>query len=196
MRTSLHQRLRAETGAGHQALEDALPISRNCSSARVYRDHLRYLLAFHEVLEPGLQAVPGLRHVLPDLDSRWKTNILIADLGIWASGPRPVGDGVPKPDSLAQGLAVLYVMEGATLGARTLLPRLRAAGVVPGDIGLGYLRGYGCDTGTRFKRVLEALNALPADDEEDVIAWSIATFEALRAWRNEWEQAGQWNDTT
>lgn len=187
---TLHRRLRAETGSRHQALEDALPITRDWARAGVYRDHLRYLLAFHEGVEPALHALAPLRGALPDLDTRRKAPLLRADLGCWAGGPRPAPARLPQPRALADGLGVLYVMEGATLGARTLLPRLRAAGVVPGAIGQRYLRGYGGDTAARWKRVLAALGAVPAAVHDDVVRGAVATFDALHAWRREWEALG------
>ncbi len=167
-----------------------MPISRPDPDVRTYLDHLRYLLGFHEPVEQDLRQVEGLSRTLPDVDRRWKTESLRKDLGQLAGeGPRVAPDRRPRAKSVPEALGVLYVLEGATLGARTLLPILRRGSVLSGPAGMAYLSGYGADTARMWAGLSAVLNRVGPQDAEVVLDWATATFEALLAWRRDWEKA-------
>lgn len=185
---SPRQRLRAATRSAHAALEARLPIAAGGLRLDDYRDHLRFLLGFHEPLETGLRDTEGLRDAVPDIDRRLKSAVLRADLADADNGRRASPAQVPAPRSAAQALGVLYVTEGATLGARTLLPRLRVAGVVPGPVGTRYMNGYGQASGAMWRRLCRTLDELSGDAAEESIDWANQTFARLLAWRSDWEE--------
>lgn len=178
-------RLRQETRPAHMALETALPIGRGRIDHVSYRDHLQFLLSFHEPVERHLQRIPELAVALPDLDDRCKTRLLRDDLGAAADAPQPAR--VPAPQTLPDGLGVLYVLEGATLGARSLLPRLRRAGVIPGTIGSRYMEGHGRRTALMWRRLCGALERLQPYEADEAATWAKLTFETLLTWRRSWE---------
>ena len=180
-------RLRAATRTAHEALEARLPIAGGGLRLDDYRDHLRFLLGFHEPLETGLRDVEGLSDPVPDLDRRLKSAALRADLADADDGRRASPAQVPVPCTASQGLGVLYVTEGATLGARTLLPRLRAAGVIPGPVGARYMTGYGRASGAMWRQLCRAIDALPGEAADEAIDWANQTFASLLAWRSDWE---------
>lgn len=183
----LRQKLREKTRDAHQALEALLPISSAAPDAVIYADHLRFLLSFHEPVERRLRRLAALRRMVPDIDRRWKSPLLRRDLADAVSWPRPDETLLPDPRTPAAGLGVLYVLEGATLGARTLLPGLRAAGVLPGPLGGAYLEAYGSASGSMWRRFCELLERLPGDLDDEVAAAAVETFEAMIAWRREWD---------
>lgn len=152
-----------------------------------YRDHLGFLLGFHEPLEVGLRAVRGLSLAVPDLERRYKTPSLRSDLGAADTGRRARPALIPAPCTHAQALGVLYVTEGATLGARTLLPRLQNAGVVPGPVGTRYLRGYGRRAGAMWRQLCRRLDELTSAEANVAVAWALLAFEGLHVWRSDWE---------
>lgn len=186
-RRRLQKRLRAGTRESHAALEAALPIARPGAGLVEYRDHLRYLIGFHEPIEARLRGVRGLEHILPDMPRRWKSAALGRDLGRFAQGPRvPAGD-LPELLTGPQAMGVVYVLEGAILGARTLLPKLRESGVIPGPVGSSYLDGYGCETTAMWARVCDALDEIDPGECDEVVRLAAATFDSLRDWRTRWE---------
>lgn len=163
-----------------------LPLSRGEIDAAAYRDHLDWFLGFHQPVEERLRRVPGLDRVVSDLDERWKTPRLARDLGGTASGRRAPESCLPALGSIPQALGVMYVLEGATLGARTILPRLGAVAEPGGETGTEYLSGYGADTGRRWRRFRAVLDAVAPGEADAVIESARQTFESLLGWRREW----------
>lgn len=178
----LRQRLRLETRAAHLALERRLPIAQGAPSGATYRAHLQFLLGFHEPLEARLRRVPGLPEAVPDLRRRWKTAALRADLGADGTRAGAADTFIPAPSSPSQALGVLYVTEGATLGARVLLPRLRASGVVPGPLGTRYLAGYGERSGAMWHELCRRFDATDRTEADEVVMWACHCFERLHDW--------------
>lgn len=87
-----------------------------------------------------------------------------------------------------EAIGALYVLEGATLGARVLLPRLRRAGVLPGATGSRYLDAYGNDAGRMWESFCTNLQALPQAAGPGVINGAVDTFRNLLQWRKRWER--------
>lgn len=177
---ALRWRLRNETRQAHLRLEALLPIGNSTLSREIYRDHLSFLLGFHLPVEDRLQRSSQLQHALPDLLSRFKSEKLRADLDIL--GDIPQAPNAPRPTEIGQAFGVLYVLEGATLGARSLLPTLRAQGIVPGPIGTRYFEGYGAATAARWSAFCDALDELESEQADAAVVWAERTFGALEAW--------------
>lgn len=184
---TLRHRLRRETQAAHATLEKRLPIAGASPGICEYQDHLSFLLGFHEPLEETLRTLPDMARLLPDIGDRWKSSALRHDLAGADVGVRAPDDCVPCPRSCWQALGVVYVTEGATLGARSLLPRLRRAGIVPGPVGTRYLDGYGAHSAVMWKRLCQTLDATPEAEATEVVDWAELTFERLNQWRDQWE---------
>jgi heme oxygenase len=165
-----------------------LPITRADVTLSEYRDHLRFLISFHEPMESRLRQVDGLDGALPDLSQRWKTGSLRCDLGHFANGPRPSPRNLPDPRSIPQALGTLYVLEGATLGARALLHRLHKTGLIPGEIGSAYLSGYGPSTSEMWATVCATFALVPEREADQLISSAMQTFMSLLTWRRQWEQ--------
>lgn len=179
--------LRRETRPAHEALEARLPIAGERPDEAVYEDHLKFLLGFHAPVERALQHVAGLATRVPQLLLRYKTASLCADLGGRDSGVRAPIEDVPRPRSPAAAFGVLYVLEGSTLGARSLLPRLRRCGAIPAGVGTRYFEAYGTRTGEMWRTFCIALDGLDSLQANRALRAAEATFEALSAWRDRWE---------
>lgn len=181
----LRERLRRATAADHAALEALMPLATGAATTRAYRDHLQFLLAYHRPLESLLAGRPVLRRWLPDLSRRWKAALLEQDLAGHATADRPDLD-VPVPATDAHALGMLYVNEGAQLGARVVLGRLREAGVIPGPIGSRYLEAYGAEHGVMWRRFTALLGRVPPAAHADVAAGARQAFATLIAGRAVW----------
>ncbi len=178
--------LRRQTLHLHQQLEDLLPITRRVDP-ETYRDHLRFLLSFHQPLEDRLKSIEGLAERVPSLDLRWKTDKLRSDLGAeGAATPEAPHEMLPPTDTPGRAMGVLYVLEGATLGAHSLLKELRKHGVVPGPYGESYMESYGQNARDMWRSFCQALEEIDDSEVELAAAGARATFESLADWRRHW----------
>jgi heme oxygenase len=150
-------RLRAATAAAHKDLERSLAVAERAATS-VGRGLLArgyYLLHAQadRALAPWLTSVPGLHYA-----ERRRTPLLkmsLRQLGV----PTPSLDAVPRfpeLDGCAEALGFFYVIEGSTLGGRTILRRMARTGI---DLsGLDFLDPYGPHTAKwwgSFVRVIE-----------------------------------------
>ncbi|MEM1118017.1 MAG: biliverdin-producing heme oxygenase [Bacteroidota bacterium] len=150
-----------------------------------YRDHLVRLLAFYGPTEAALADVDGLADVLPDLPERLvKTAWLRADLDrLGGAGEAPSAHAPAW--SVAEALGVLYVIEGSTLGGRSIARELeRSVGVTP-EAGGQFYASYRGDRGPRWKTFKAALNAhgeAHPEAADDTVRAAADTFDTLRIW--------------
>jgi heme oxygenase (biliverdin-IX-beta and delta-forming) len=182
-------RLRRETAEAHEAIE-RLPLMRRLTSPEVtlddYRRYLRTMAEIYSPLETALYA--GLGDALRErLGVAPKQSALLGDLAELEDSPVPdssapgSGDGLPEllselhPSALVGGL---YVLEGATLGGRTIARHLRA--VLGDSFGGGhFLDFHGRAITTAWPRFSAALVDLARDgtlDADETVAGALATF--------------------
>lgn len=183
-RPTLLPTLRSRTAEAHLRVESRL-FPAALESEAAYAGMLAALLALHQPLEAAFRAFrSGFAALGIDLDERAKTAALQSDLAALAVAAQVPGPRRrPLPD-LPSALGAFYVLEGSTLGGRTLLPQVRERlGEVPTD----FLAGYGERTGRRWKATRSALVAgvLSAPDpdaaEAALVTGAIDTFDDLDA---------------
>lgn len=162
-----------------------MPLSGGPVDHASYHDHLSFMLSVHRDLEPDIARVDGLSAALPDLGGRWKADALRADLGDTLDEPDPRPDRL-TPRSVPQALGVLYVLEGATLGGRVLLRRLRAHGIIPGPLGSRYLESFEASAGAQWRSLCRALEDVAPGRVGELECWAQRTFSAILGWRRNW----------
>lgn len=180
--------LRQATWPWHQRLEKRMDFPSRIASRAAYRAHLEQMWGFYASLEPritGRLAAP----LLDDLEERRKLPLLERDLAALGA-PGAQVSGLPRcldvPDcaDAAAAFGCAYVLEGATLGGRTLLPALRARlGLAEGE-GADFLASYGASVDERWRRFGAALERCCAGPPERQRAATAAsgTFAALERW--------------
>lgn len=188
-RTNLAIALRHATAAAHELVEQ-LPIMLRLTSQAVtgddYRHYLRILGGIYATLESslynGLDATtrerlgvsPKLPALLRDLEEQ-------ENMAGQAMTVPPLLD-VPNDVELRGPSAIVggfYVLEGATLGGRTIARHLRR--ILGDELGAAsFLDFHGEQTSTVWKHFSGALNDLCSDGTltpEEVIAGALATFD-------------------
>lgn len=179
--------LRAATWPSHQKLEKRLDIKTRFSSLPAYRIHLQRMWGFCAMLESLVE--PLVQHALRDFESRRKLPLLTRDLIATGSDPRSIDTlprmvPVPACRDTAGAFGCLYVLEGATLGGRTILPSVeRHLGLVPTH-GAEFLASYGERVALMWRAFGAALDAwcVAPDRNARARTAAVATFDCLADW--------------
>lgn len=156
--------LRRATAAAHERLERRFDAACRLSSAagraetipRYYRMHAGAEAAW----EPWLPPIARLR-----MPERRRTPLLraaLSGLGL----PIPPLPVPPMLTSQAEALGLLYVMEGSSLGGRTILRRLPPAAASS----LGFLDPYGRSSGEWWRELLAVLDQRLGGSPADIAA--------------------------
>ena len=144
------------TSASHTALEDQLPLMNSDLSREDYCQFLSRFFGFYAPLETQLLASPHWYQLSFDYTPRQKTSRLAQDLlalgrsdAALAATPRCTD--LPDCTTPEQLLGCLYVIEGATLGGRSITRHLQIQlGLTP-ESGGAFFDGYGAQTGSHWK---------------------------------------------
>lgn len=179
--------LRQATGAVHERLH-GVPVFARLAAGRIARAEyvrlLRRLLGFHLGVEAALGAAPSLSAYGIEVASRRRSPMLVADLVALGAAPLAPVATLPPPACAAWAMGCLYVTEGSTLGGQHLARALD--GVLPGEAGRSFLRGYGARHGAMWRDCCAAIEACGAEAGRlaAMIAGAEATFERFEAWFN------------
>jgi len=161
---SLRAELRAATNPIHGELE------RLVGDFTHLVDYQRYVRSMHGFMLTLATSLRSSGHSAWFLKHRCEH--LQADLRALQLSPLPL----PSPVSLPQGSewGARYVVEGASLGARTLVKRVAALGLSP-DSGASFVNAEARDT-SAWPDFLTALDTVPASLRRPVIDAALTTF--------------------
>jgi heme oxygenase (biliverdin-IX-beta and delta-forming) len=179
--------LRAATWTSHQRLEKRLDIKTRFTIPTAYRAHLERMWGFCAPLEPRIAS--SLEVALDDYPARRKLPLLARDLrslGLSADSIESLPRCLLVPDcpGAPEAFGCAYVLEGATLGGRTLLPLAQSRLGVTAEHGASFLASYGACVDPMWRVFGAAVEAHCADSapRERAAAAAVATFEALDRW--------------
>lgn len=180
--------MRAATWPSHQRLEKALDMGARLSSIHGYRTYLERMWGFCSGLERRLELTLGER-ALPDYASRRKLPMLGADLTALGADEfllqaLPSCERLPDCADLAASFGSAYVLEGATLGGRTMLPLIhKRLGLTP-QHGAAFFASYGQNVTEMWSVFGAAFDDWCAQPEARASAATaaLATFDALNDW--------------
>jgi heme oxygenase len=186
------KRLKLATSASHTALEDQLPLMNADLSRQDYCHFVARFFGFYAPLEVQLMASTHWPQLPFDYADRQKTTRLTQDLLALGTSPRalsatPLCAALPPLHAPEQLLGCLYVIEGATLGGRSITQHLHTKlGLTP-QTGGAFFDGYGAQTGSRWKAFCTMLmnHADNADNESRhaaIVAGANSTFQTLTQW--------------
>ncbi len=192
------------TSASHTALEDQLPLMNADLTREDYIQFVNRFFGFYAPLEVQLLASPHWHQLAFDYVPRQKTPRIAQDLlalgrsdAALAATPRCTD--LPACTTAEQLLGCLYVIEGATLGGRSITRHLQSQlGLTP-ESGGAFFDGYGVQTGSHWKAFCTMLSenadrqmGHSADDSADhfsvesrhaaIVAGANQTFETLTHW--------------
>jgi heme oxygenase len=176
------ERLRQATAVDHETVETTVPLM----SADLTR--VEYCVAldrFYGIIRAwdelaAAQAPSSLRGVLVD---RRRSDLIASDLAFFGApppaGPLPV---LPSPATEAHFYGYMYVIEGSTLGGQYIARHVeQTLGLEPG-MGDAYFRGYGEQTGKRWREFKAVLATVPEEATVDVIEGAHQMFLYFGNW--------------
>jgi heme oxygenase len=146
--------LRAETATHHHGLESGLRIQHRLSGVDTRGPLIAGYFAFHRETEAALS--PHLEE-LPDLafSSRVHCRRSLSKAGHARRSTLAVNAVFPTIGTRAEALGAFYVLEGSTLGGKTILKALKSQGVATDD--LHFLDPYGEAAGAHWRSFLKVL---------------------------------------
>jgi len=180
--------LRAATWPAHQRLERRIDFRSRLASVASYRTHLESMWGFYAELEPRLRAVIYPKH-LADYEQRLKLPLLERDLRSLGLADAALGQ-LPRCTLALQcadpaaAFGSAYVLEGATLGGRSLMPSVEARLGFSASHGAAFLASYGAAVGEMWRSFAGALERYCSGAQQQARAASAAieTFTQLEAW--------------
>jgi heme oxygenase len=182
------QRLRAATHSLHQRLERRLDVRTRFSTRRAYRAYLEKMYGFYAGVEARL-VVALEKGTLATYPSRRKVPLLLRDLaalGADAESIRKLAicQALPPCSDAASAFGCLYVLEGATLGGRVLLPLAERQLGLSEAAGASYLGSYGDKVQAMWREFGDAVNFWCVTPARQASAEAAAadTFRALGEW--------------
>jgi heme oxygenase len=180
--------LRSATWSSHQRLEKRLDVKARFTDPAAYRGHLEKMWGFCAAIERRLG-----RHVfgaaLADYEERRKVPLLTRDLIALGAHSEAVErlphcETIPDCSDAAAAFGCVYVLEGATLGGRTLLPLVQSRLGLTAEVGAAFLASYGAEVGAMWRGFGAALDAWCERPERRAGAArsAVATFTSLEEW--------------
>lgn len=170
-------RLRAATGAAHARLETALDLVERVADPGERRRLVARFLALHEGAEARL--APWLaRQAELEPETRMRARLIRADLKLLGGGDESPGPQAPEIGSLGRALGWLYVLEGSTLGGRTIHRALETRGL--DARGLTFLNPYGEAAGERWRAFVAVLDRLHREGQagaDEIVAGGVDGFD-------------------
>lgn len=180
--------LRLATWPAHQRLEKRLDVKTRFSNLDAYRAHLQRMWGFYAPVEQRF-GVDGFGGALADYEARRKLPLLTRDLIALGADSQAVMltdqcQSVPACPDPAAAFGCLYVLEGATLGGRMLLPLVESRLELSAEHGAAFLASYGEAVAVMWRSFGAALDAWCRVPERAACAarTAVATFDALGAW--------------
>jgi heme oxygenase len=166
-RRSTIAHLRASTATHHQGLENDFQIRERLSEAATRGPLFAGYLAFYQQTELALR--PHLADI-PDLAffSRLHSRRIPAEAELSRRGTFLANLAFPSIGTMAEALGAFYVVEGSSLGGKTILKALRRQGV--STDGLDFLDPYGSESGVRWCTFLNVLERETGHDQSTTTA--------------------------
>ncbi len=186
-RASARDVLRTATREVHERLHEH-PRLKLLAGGRIglgdYRDLLARLHGFHAAAETAFAQAAAFAPI--DMAARRKAPLLRSDLtalGLDAAAiaALPLCLDLPSIDGPAALLGGAYVVEGSTLGGRTLA---KAVEPLLGSTinGRRFLLGYGDRHGAMWRAFTDALETVPEPRHARMAEAALATFAAFERW--------------
>lgn len=177
-------KLKVETASAHKVLEERVNAVGLTGRLHDYVELLSRFLALYRPLEEALRRLEW-GNVAIDFAGRRKLPWLERDLKILGCDPEAIGDwlNIPRVTNANEGLGVLYVMEGASLGGQLIGKWLHSELGIGSGNGGRFFSSYGGRIGEMWRTFLNSLeSAAQLQSNADAIQQSaLHTFQCFES---------------
>jgi len=166
----LSQQLKEQTLVEHLALEDLIvPQIRSVQTINDYIQLLNLFYGYNKPVEEAIQKrIPSSS--LPDISKRQKADLLLQDLQASGNTQQPLlCADIPLIQSIEQAFGALYVLEGSTLGGKSISQLLLKTGIGLQSGQLRFFNAYGKETGPMWLSFLSTLNTFTSPGQQAII---------------------------
>lgn len=184
MTVSTMHRLRAETRAAHERLEESIDLTALTATPDRYRALVSRFFGFHAPLETGLTAA-----LAPHYAPVERATLLLRDLRTLGLSEAcrealPVCERLPEHTSAARAFGIAYVLEGSALGGQIVGRVVRDRLGYDRDRGAAFFFGAGRHIGEDWRAFATACDGYFAahDGEAEAVGGANETFEAMGDW--------------
>lgn len=180
----LAQQIKQQTATEHMALEDLIvPQIQSVKSASDYAQLLSLFYGFNKPVERAIHAIIDTS-VLPDITKRQKAHLLLEDIQALGYSQAPsLCEAIPSIHSLEEAFGALYVLEGSTLGGKSITQLLMKTEVDLQPHHLRFFNAYGKETGPMWIAFLSHLNTFTAEAQQaTIIKAASETFIKFKQW--------------
>lgn len=182
---SILQRLKSETLAWHQQVEQRVDVMHRLQTTSDYRGLLTAFYGFYAPLEAQLAKIDW-KPVGIDWTERSKVHLLERDLHVVGAEAAEIArcEQLPWLADEAHALGCLYVLEGATLGGQYIERQLAQQLHITPESGAAFFHSYGERRGEMWNLFREVLVnfATTAERENAMVRAATDTFQKLDAW--------------
>ncbi|WP_066408229.1 biliverdin-producing heme oxygenase [Flavisolibacter tropicus] len=182
--TPLAQHVKKQTNAEHMALEDLIvPQIQSVQSVNDYAQLLSLFYGYNKPVEQAIHAIIDAS-VLPDIAKRHKAHLLVDDLKALGFSQTPkLCDNIPSIQSLEEAFGALYVLEGSTLGGKSITQLLLKTRLDLQPSHLRFFNAYGKETGPMWMAFLSQLNTFTSEAQQAMIIDAAReTFIKFKQW--------------
>jgi len=177
----INEQLKDSTQASHQALEKKMvSIIKKIRTREDYVNFLKLMYGYYSALERRVQEYVSEM----EIGKRRKAERLLEDISYFESTATPeFCKELPPINSHAEALGAMYVMEGSTMGGKSIAKMIEGQAGINGPSGFSFFNGYGEETGKMWEEFKIFLNR-PFDELEklDLILTANRTFRTLYNW--------------
>ena len=168
--TPLAQHLKQQTAVEHLALEDLIvPQIKAIHSMSDYAQLLQLFYGFNKPVEVAIHQIIDST-ILPDIDKRHKADLLLEDLNALGHiQPPSLCTDTPAINNIEDAFGALYVLEGSTLGGKSITQMLLKTNLGLQANQLQFFNAYGKETGPMWLSFLSRLNNFTTEDQQNII---------------------------
>lgn len=180
----LSEILKTQTSVNHLLLEKKL--IGFMRTIRTEADYARFLSLFYGyfgALELSINTSLDVS-IIPDYESRRKTEALKIDLGILNNNDLKLAasEVLPVIENHLQSLGALYVIEGSTLGGKIISKMIKDQ-LQTELLAITFFSGYGDESASMWNTFKQILDGITQPDDISVIVESAnATFQKFSSW--------------
>lgn len=181
--------LRSHTAYWHQQLEQtdiSKALLQDDLTPEVYKLYLQKMYGFVQAFEA--QILPLITNVIPDWQERKKAAALKADLIKLGASDAAIAAlpvfSITENYTEAAALGAMYVMEGSSLGGAVIYKHVAKKLGLDGETGAGYFKGYGPETGSRWKAFIGSFTdyAVIHQQQQTIMDSATHTFKQIYHW--------------